>query len=51
MSGREPPCECWELNTGPLEESNQCSEVRSYLFSHVFFFPAGHDTQVFDPST
>lgn len=21
MSGHEPPCECWELNTGPLEES------------------------------
>ena len=22
--GCEPPCECWELNSGPLEEQSMC---------------------------
>ena len=29
----EPPCGCWELNSGPLEEQLVVTQVKEY-FSH-----------------
>jgi hypothetical protein len=33
----EPPCGCWELNSGPLEKSSQCSwPLKPSLQPHIF---------------
>ena len=41
--GCEPPCACWDLNSGPLEEQS-CSYSLSFLTSLILFlfYVCGH---------
>jgi hypothetical protein len=36
--GCEPPCDCWELNSGPLEEQSVLFTTESSLQPLVLFF-------------
>jgi hypothetical protein len=36
--GCEPPCGCWELNSGPLEEQSVLLTAEPSLQPHLFFF-------------
>jgi hypothetical protein len=39
--GCKPPCGCWELNSGPLEEQSVLLTAESFLQSpKVFFYEA-----------
>jgi hypothetical protein len=36
--GCEPPCGCWDLNSGPLEEQSVLLTTEPSLQSHKLFF-------------
>jgi hypothetical protein len=37
MEGCEPPCGCWELNPGSLEEQSMLLTAEPFLQPHVVF--------------
>ena len=38
IDGCEPPCECWELNSGPLEEQSVLLTTEPFLQPKIFSF-------------
>ncbi|KRY65434.1 hypothetical protein T4D_8955 [Trichinella pseudospiralis] len=34
MDGCEPPCGCWELNSGPLEEQSDTESTPCHTEAH-----------------
>jgi hypothetical protein len=36
MDGCEPPCGCWNLNSGPLEEQSVLLTAEPFLYGDVF---------------
>jgi hypothetical protein len=54
MGGCEPPCGCWDLNLGPLEEQSvllpaEPSHQPQYPFFFFFFFPLQDRVSLYSP--